>query len=98
MKNAKNRRATFRAAVAFCTPNKNPRCFAGVVEGRVSTRARGTHGFGFDPIFIPLKGDGRTFAEMTTEEKNSLSHRALAFASFLKWVKAEQKRVEDPSR
>jgi len=93
MKNAKNRRASFRAAVAFCTPRTRPWCFTGVVEGHVSRKARGTHGFGFDPIFIPRKGDGRTFAEMVTEEKNALSHRAMAFASFLRWFKAEQKRL-----
>lgn len=90
--NAKNRRAYFQAAVAFCTPKTRPRCFRGIVEGRVSRKPRGTHGFGFDPIFIPLKGDGRTFAEMATEEKNALSHRAKAFAAFSKWYKTEGKR------
>jgi XTP/dITP diphosphohydrolase len=91
MENAKNRRASFRAAVAFCTPKTRPWCFTGVVEGRVSRNARGTHGFGFDPIFIPERGDGRTFAEMATEEKNVLSHRGIAFEAFSKWYKAKRK-------
>lgn len=91
MENERNRKASFRAALAFCAPKTRPRCFTGVVEGRVSRRARGAHGFGFDPIFIPRKGDGRTFAEMATEEKNVLSHRAMAFARFSKWFKAEPK-------
>lgn len=90
MKNAKNRKASFQAAVAFCTPKARPRCFTGLVEGHVNRKPRGTHGFGFDPIFIPQGGDGRTFAEMATEEKNALSHRAIAFARFSKWYKSER--------
>ncbi len=93
MENGRNRKAFFKAAVAFCSPEARPRCFAGVVEGLVSSKPRGTHGFGFDPIFIPRRGDGRTFAEMTTDEKNALSHRALAFSRFSKWFLAKRARV-----
>jgi XTP/dITP diphosphohydrolase len=88
MKNAKSRSASFQAAVAFCTPKARPWCFRGKVEGLVSRKARGRNGFGFDPIFMPAKGDGRTFAEMSTEEKNALSHRAKAFEAFSKWYTA----------
>jgi XTP/dITP diphosphohydrolase len=52
----------------------------GVVEGVIAEEPRGVGGFGYDPVFLPEGGDGRTFAEMTSEQKNSLSHRALAFA------------------
>jgi XTP/dITP diphosphohydrolase len=92
MENGINREASFQAAVAFCTPKTRARCFTGVVDGLVSKRPRGTNGFGFDPIFIPRQGDGRTFAEMTTEEKNALSHRAVAFAKFSKWFIAKRTR------
>ena len=51
----------------------------GVVKGRIALTARGDSGFGYDPIFVPDDGDGRTFAEMTAEEKNALSHRGRAF-------------------
>jgi XTP/dITP diphosphohydrolase len=51
----------------------------GTVEGRVAAAARGTGGFGYDPIMIPIEGDGRTFAEMSAAEKDALSHRGRAF-------------------
>lgn len=85
MNKCKDRRAFFQASVAFCSPTTRPRSFTGLVQGRVSRKPKGIHGFGFDPIFVPKRGDGRTFAEMTTEEKNALSHRAVAFARFCKW-------------
>jgi XTP/dITP diphosphohydrolase len=88
-----DRGAFFEASVAFCTPTSRPKCFTGFVEGRVSQSPKGTHGFGFDPIFIPKRGDGRTFAQMTTDEKNALSHRALAFARFSKWFVGKRTRI-----
>jgi len=87
------RKAFFQASVAFCTPTSRPKCFTGLVQGRVSRKPKGTHGFGFDPIFIPNRGDGRTFAQMTTDEKNTLSHRALAFARFSKWFVGKRNRI-----
>ena len=53
----------------------------GVLAGRIAESARGGHGFGYDPIFVPdpPDGDGRTLAEMAIEEKNRVSHRARAF-------------------
>lgn len=79
------RSAYFQSAVAFCKPRARPMCFSGIVNGSVSRRPMGIHGFGFDPIFIPRSGDGRTFAEMRTEEKNMLSHRGKAFTKFFEW-------------
>jgi XTP/dITP diphosphohydrolase len=49
---------------------------------------RGTNGFGYDPIFIPEEGDGRTFGEMTDDEKNAISHRARAFRALGEWLQA----------
>ena len=51
----------------------------GVVDGTIATEARGEGGFGYDPVFVPAEGDGRTFAEMTADEKHAVSHRGRAF-------------------
>jgi XTP/dITP diphosphohydrolase len=51
----------------------------GVVDGTISTTPRGDAGFGYDPVFVPAEGDGRTFAEMTADEKHAVSHRGRAF-------------------
>jgi XTP/dITP diphosphohydrolase len=51
----------------------------GDVEGTITPEPRGREGFGYDPVFVPDEGDGRTFAEMEAGEKNSLSHRGRAF-------------------
>ena len=51
----------------------------GEVEGAITDAARGLDGFGYDPVFVPSEGDGRTFAEMTPEEKHAVSHRGRAF-------------------
>jgi XTP/dITP diphosphohydrolase len=85
MKNIENRGAYFMSVVAFGSPKEQPVCFVGKVEGKISLQERGTAGFGYDPIFIPLKGDGRTFAEMTTAQKNRFSHRAGALRRFAEW-------------
>ncbi len=53
----------------------------GSVEGTLTTAPRGSLGFGYDPIFVPRDGDGRTFAEMTAAEKNEISHRGRAMVS-----------------
>jgi len=92
MKNIKNRDAYFQAVIAFSSPEEQPTCFRGKVKGKISLKERGTSGFGYDPIFEPSKGDGRTFAEMTTEEKNQYSHRAEALRKFAKWYASGAKR------
>ena len=62
----------------------------GEVEGVITSAARGDGGFGYDPVFVPLEGDGRTFAEMTDSEKHALSHRARAFRTLAKGVRVIQ--------
>jgi len=86
MENAEKRDAHFDSVVAFCSPEvESPRCFHGKAEGKISLEARGKLGFGFDPIFEPSAGRGKTFAEMTMTEKNRCSHRAQALRKFAKW-------------
>ena len=77
LEGVENRRAFFRTAVVAVIP---PRIYeaVGVVEGRIVEEPRGSGGFGYDPIFEPL-GAGKTYAEMSVEEKNRWSHRGRAF-------------------
>ena len=80
-----NRKAEFKSAIAFCIPKEQPVCFLGTVSGRISMEERGVHGFGYDPIFEPDSGGGKTFAEMTIDEKNRYSHRAQGVRKFADW-------------
>ena len=86
MENISHRNAKFSSVAAFCAPWSTSKCFAGNVVGHISPGPRGAGGFGFDPIFIPSRGDGRTFAQMTIKEKNRLSHRAASFRKLSKWL------------
>jgi len=85
MENADKREAYFQSVVAFSSPEEAPKCFQGKVKGKISTVERGSSGFGFDPIFEPSGDHKRTFAEMTTTEKNEYSHRAEALRKFAEW-------------
>lgn len=79
-----NRRARFRTVISLLLGGEE-HLFEGIVEGRIIEREEGHEGFGYDPLFIP-DGFDRTFAQMTTEEKNTVSHRARAvrrLAAFL---------------
>jgi len=89
MAGTNQRRAYFQAVVAFSEPGKPATCFSGVVVGRLSEKAKGKHGFGFDPIFTPTNRNSKTFAELTLEEKNLFSHRAKAFSKFFAWFAKE---------
>ncbi|TDB68776.1 RdgB/HAM1 family non-canonical purine NTP pyrophosphatase [Arundinibacter roseus] len=60
--------------------------FEGIMEGSIIAKKRGTNGFGYDPVFLPL-GHSRTFAEMSREEKGQLSHRAKAFEKLVEFLK-----------
>lgn len=94
MRNKTDRRAKFKAVVAYCEPSLLPRSFVGVLEGNITPEARGMRGFGFDPIFVPSECDGRTFAEMTQQEKNEYSHRARAFRNFGEWFQEYQRSLK----
>jgi len=83
--NSQNRKTCFKSAVAFSNPEGEVKCFLGVVEGKITDEIRGTGGFGFDPIFEPKEKPGKTFGEMSTEEKNRISHRSRALREFALW-------------
>lgn len=69
-----NRKARFVCSIALVFPNGEEKVFFGYVTGRITMEPKGNFGFGYDPVFVP-NGYDRTFAEMTPEEKNKLSHR-----------------------
>ena len=81
-----DRSAQFRTVIALARADGTTEEFAGAVAGTIAEAARGTAGFGYDPIFVPDEGDGRSFAEMSKGEKNQLSHRARAVAGLVKFL------------
>jgi XTP/dITP diphosphohydrolase len=74
-----DRRARFRTIALARFPDGRELVATGEVTGTIAAAARGDQGFGYDPVFVPDEGDGRTFAEMTPDEKHALSHRGRAF-------------------
>ena len=85
MEDIEDRRAHYGSAVTIRI-GEEIKSFIGYVHGMIAESIRGTGGFGYDPIFIPDEGDGRTFGEMTDEEKNAISHRARAFRVLGEWL------------
>lgn len=77
------RSAAFRTVVMVVRPDGSEVVATGVCHGTIATAEMGTRGFGYDPIFIPRDGDGRSFSEMTDSEKNAISHRGRAFAALV---------------
>ena len=74
--------AYFACVLALKEPGKETKIFEGRVNGTITPHRKGEKGFGFDPVFIP-NGFDRTFAEMTSDEKASISHRGQALKLFL---------------
>ena len=74
-----DRTARFRTVAAVAYPDGSWFVVDGEVEGRIAEAASGENGFGYDPLFIPENGRGRTMAELSPEEKHALSHRGNAF-------------------
>ena len=82
-----NRKAQFRTVVALIIDGKE-HLFEGVVKGKITEKKTGQDGFGYDPIFMP-EGYSKTFAEMTLEEKNLISHRAIAVKQLAAFLNSE---------
>ena len=72
-----NRSAQFRTCIALRLGD-DIRLFEGIVKGTILTERRGTGGFGYDSVFVPDEADGRSFAQMSDDEKNAISHRGRA--------------------
>lgn len=79
-----DRRAQFRTIITLIGLHKI-HTFEGIVKGTITTERKGTAGFGYDPIFIP-EGHTRSFGEMSLEEKNQLSHRAIAVSKLVSFL------------
>lgn len=100
MKGVKNRKATFKCVITIAVPSGPALTYEGVCDGEVAHEMKGTHGFGYDPVFYypPLK---KTFAQISLEEKNRVSHRGKAMAQLrgefnkvLEWL--GQRLSEEP--
>jgi len=80
-----NRKARFRTVITLLGTDNVPHYFDGSISGTITHERKGTSGFGYDPIFIP-DGYQKTFAEMTLQEKNTLSHRAIAVKKLAEYL------------
>lgn len=74
-----DRTARFRTVALVAYPDGTEQWAEGVCEGLIADSERGERGFGYDPVFVPRDGDGRTFAEMSVDVKHALGHRGRAF-------------------
>ena len=72
------------SVIGYCAPNSEPKIFLGKVIGEIAVEEKGDLGFAFDPIFY-VPNEGKTFGELTTEEKNQFSHRKNSLEKFIKW-------------
>ena len=83
-----NRKARFKTVISLFLDGEQ-HFFEGTVEGRIIASRTGTEGFGYDPIFIP-EGYDQTFAEMSLEEKNKISHRSQAVAKLVGFLSSNE--------
>ncbi len=84
-----NRKATFRSAIAMQMPDGEEKIFLGEIKGSIAFACAGEHGFGYDPIFY-VDESKKTYAQMSEEEKNQYSHRALALLQLKKYLAGQQ--------
>ena len=85
---APGRTARFATVAIARWPDGQEIAALGTVEGTIAPEPRGDHGFGYDPVFVPDEGDGRTFAEMQPDEKHACSHRGRAFRTLAEGLRA----------
>ncbi len=83
LRESPDRRAEFRTVALVCWPDGRELAVEGLCAGRIATEDREGRGFGYDAVFIPDDGDGRTFSQMTPEDKHAVSHRGRAFAALV---------------
>lgn len=86
------RGARFVCVVALVFPDGRVETFKGLVEGRIGTEPKGIGGFGYDPVFYP-EGHETTFAEMSADEKDALSHRGIALSKLRRYISASAQTI-----
>lgn len=84
LERAADRNARFRTVIAYVTGD-GEFLFEGICEGKIIREKRGKKGFGYDPVFVP-EGYSKTFAELSSTEKNRISHRGLALQKFIEFI------------
>ncbi len=89
LKTETNRKAQFRTVISLILDGTEFQ-FEGIVKGEIATKKSGKKGFGYDPVFIP-DGFNKTFAEMSAEEKNTISHRAIATQKLAQFLQEKLK-------
>ena len=94
MEGKTDRRAKFVCAAAIAYRGEEVRIFVGEVKGVIADAPSGSNGFGYDPIFIP-DGFSKTFAELTDEEKNAISHRGNAMRAVAAFLREEFEKMDD---
>ena len=85
MKSESNRKARFRCVISLIIDGKEKQ-FEGIVDGQILTENHGEAGFGYDPIFMP-DGFSLSFAEMSADDKNKISHRGRAVMKLVEYLK-----------
>jgi XTP/dITP diphosphohydrolase len=88
LSDAADRRARFVSVAMVVWPDGDELAVEGVCEGTIAAAEMGERGFGYDSVFVPVDGDGRSFAEMTDAEKNAISHRARSLDAMVKALQA----------
>lgn len=85
LQNKSNRKARFKTIISLVIDGKE-QLFEGIINGTIITEKRGANGFGYDPVFAP-DGYDKTFAELDSSIKNTISHRAIAFKKLIEYLK-----------
>lgn len=86
------RKAFFKTVISYINGKGEKQLFDGICEGHISNTVTGEGGFGYDPVFVPA-GHTRSFAQMSSQEKNSISHRKKAMDAFLQFLFQEEATV-----
>lgn len=89
-----DRRAKFVCAAAIAYRGEEVKTFIGEIKGKITLVPSGSNGFGYDPVFIP-EGFEKTFAELTDEEKNAVSHRGRAMSAVADFLRDEFSKMDD---
>src|SRR5690606_13552024 len=84
LKHSQNRKAQFKTVILL-NLNNEQHLFTGIIQGEITPEKRGTNGFGYDPVFV-AENSTKTFGELTSEEKNKVSHRARAVEKLSNWL------------